>query len=104
MSRLSHFGATDISALFGSGITMSRVESCCTRLCFRSWKRFANHVCSGRFGKKLGGRFSKNRFVLSRRSEFYVPSVYQFQHARLVDFHSFFAFRPQMFCSKSLAF
>jgi hypothetical protein len=72
MSRLSHFGATDISAPVGNGITMSRVESCCTRLCWNSeaGKRFANHVCSGRFGKKLGGRFSKNRFVFSTPREF----------------------------------
>jgi hypothetical protein len=71
MSNFSHFGATDIAPL-GSGINLSRAESCCMCLLleFGSRKRFANHVCSGRFGKKLGGRFSKNRFVLSRRSEF----------------------------------
>jgi hypothetical protein len=70
--KIESFGATDISATLGSGINMSRAESCRTRLLleFRSRKRFANHVCSGRFGEKLGGRFSKNRFVFSRRSEF----------------------------------
>jgi hypothetical protein len=71
MSRLSHFGATDISAVRqrhhheprGVLLQLPLLE-------FRSWKRFANHVCSGRFGKKLGGRFSKNRFVFRRRREF----------------------------------
>jgi len=70
--KIESFGATDISATLGSGINMSRVESCCTRLLLESKAGSVLQItrCSGRFGEKLGGRFSKNRFVLSRRSEF----------------------------------
>jgi hypothetical protein len=53
----------------GSGINMSRAESCCTRHS-EAGSVLQITFCSGRFGEKLGGRFSKNRFVLSRRSEF----------------------------------
>jgi hypothetical protein len=65
--KIESFGATDISAALGSGINMNRAECC--------WNSEAGSVlqiafCTGRFGEKLGGRFAKNRFVLSRRSEF----------------------------------
>jgi hypothetical protein len=73
--KIESFGATDISATLGSGINISRAESCCTRLLleFRSRRRFPNHVLFGQFGEKLGGRFAKNRFVLSRRREILSP-------------------------------
>jgi len=59
-----------------SGIDAGRAESSCTapRAPFAGIQKpeaFCKlRFCSGRFGGKLGGRFSKNRFVVSRRSEF----------------------------------
>jgi hypothetical protein len=68
--KIGSFGATDIQRAVGQRHQHEPLT--CTRflLEFRSRKRFANHVCSGRFGNKLGGRFSKNRFVFSTPREF----------------------------------
>jgi len=56
-----HFGATDINATLGSGINMSRAESCCTRLLleFKSRKRFANHVLFGQVRRETWWAFFK---------------------------------------------
>jgi len=61
MSRLSHFGATDISAPLGSGIAMSRVESCCTRLCWNSEAGSVLQITFVRAGsaRNLAGVFRK---------------------------------------------
>jgi hypothetical protein len=70
--KIGSFGATDISATLGSGINVSRAKSCCTRLLleFRSRKRFANHVCWGRFAEKLGGRNWKAIIASNTRNFF----------------------------------
>jgi hypothetical protein len=73
--QIESFDATDISATLGSGIDAGGAESCCTAPRAFCWNSEAGSVfqitlCSGGFGEKLGGRFPKNRFVLSRRSEF----------------------------------
>jgi hypothetical protein len=59
--KIESFGATDISAKLGSGINMSRAESCCTRLLleFRSRKRFANYVLFGQVWRETWRAFFK---------------------------------------------
>jgi len=71
--KIGSFGATDISATLGSGINVSRAGvPLHAPFCWNSEARSVLQItfCSGRFGTKLGGRFAKNRFVFSSRSEF----------------------------------
>jgi hypothetical protein len=68
-----HFGATDISAPLGSGINMSRAESCCTRLLleFRSRKRFANYVLFGQVRRETwAGVFQKTALFSAGAANF----------------------------------
>src|SRR5437660_3205234 len=66
-TKIESFGATDISATLGSGINMSRAESCCTRLLleFRSRKRFANYVLFGQVRRETWLAFFKKNASFS---------------------------------------